>query len=254
MNCLVYTISLEEKNKSIAPIITNEIEFKLAENGDQGFDLGYWAPKPDTAPGTALKPRVYPINNIKDAASTNVLETHLRPHTKSRLFSLVKEGSADVVTNMCLVYLAPANFNNSCRFLNNKELRTENKIVEGYVSENNVAPEVKLNKAGKKVFPKISRPAILCCYEEETYKFQYWDHLSKSLHEVSIHFSDGELTIDEDKIKSKKQVLKPKPAKPQGTLGMAFADQVPDYVNGRKQDRRRKKDKPRRDRYESRWN
>lgn len=227
-----------------------------------GFDLGYWPPRRETQPGTALDPNIFRIRRAS-AEDHLVVDTIITDVAKSnnRRFFLLGDDST-LATNACVLLVTSADPNSAVKFLNSRELRSENKLVEGFNIPNAVAPEIKKDAQGKVIRPRTTRPGLLICYVGETYEIQYWNHTQHTTYILSFHFDGDSLIID-------KNSPKPRPERPKrefnrtpradGTFGAMFREQVPEFSDRPYSDDRRSKHRKSRDRFErnrreDRWN
>lgn len=281
MRCKFFTFDMNTMmSDGVVAALTNRATLKsyIAKSTNEpayGLDLGYWSPRRSATPGTVLEPNIFLVINADDEHPTieDTIITHEAKRTGKRFLKIVSANETEAVSNQAaVVYLPPADSNISLRFLNDKILKSENKLTLGYITKDNVVPQATLSKSGRAIYPRVSKPGILIAYVNETYQFQYWDTLKHALHIISFYF-DGEnivITGDEIKIKSSNST-KPKEHRPsnrnnsrdtsfkstpsyhhhrnsEGVLGMMLREQVPELTS-----RRHKKSK-RYDKYEdSRW-
>lgn len=279
MRCKFYTFDINTMmNEGVVAALTSQVELKsyISKNTKEpayGIDLGYWTPRRSATPGTALEPNVYLVINANDDHHTikDTLITHENEHTGKRFLKIISPAETEEISEqVAVVYLPPADHNVSLRFLNDKTLRRENKLTEGYITKDNLVPQAILSKSGRAIYPRVSKPGILIAYVNESYQFQYWDKIKHALHIVSFSF-DGEnivITGDEIQIKSNNSAKQPKEhhhftrntsttsnnyhhRNSEGMLGMMLREQVPELTSHRND--RNKKSK-RYDKYEdSRW-
>lgn len=252
MRCKFYTFDVDTmmSNGVVASIINHATlktyRSKLTNETAYGLDLGYWAPRRSATPGTVLDPNVYLVVNANEAHSTvnDTIITHENKHTGKRFLKIVgKDENEEISGQAAVIYLPPADFNVSLRFLNDKILKAENKLFTGYITKDNVVPQATLSKSGRAIYPRVSKPGILIAYVNETYQFQYWDTLKHALHVVSFSFDGENMVITGDEIKVKNTDTDRRKeyrtsnsrhhSNDVGMLGMMLRGQVPELTNHR---------------------